>query len=257
MAAWSDQQYLKFAEERTRPAIDLLARVPLTHAERVADYGCGPGNSSALLVRRFPDAEVVGVDDSPEMLARARRDFPEGHWVQANIATYQAPAPLDLLFANAALQWVPAHASLFPCLLQQVRPGGVFAVQMPQNQNEPSHQLMRETPPAVGARWDERSAMLRSPSAVEAPAFYYDLLASLATRLDIWQTTYQHVVPDVASIVEWVKGTGLRPYLDALTEAERIDYLARYTEALEQAYKPRADGRRLFPFKRLFIVVTR
>ncbi|HEY0714735.1 MAG TPA: methyltransferase domain-containing protein, partial [Polyangia bacterium] len=126
-STWNDEQYLKFADERTRPAIELLARVPLTNAERVADYGCGPGNSTALLIERFAGAEVIGIDNSAEMLARARRDHPTGQWVQADIASYEPAAPLDLLFANAALQWLPDHATLFPRLLQQVRPGGVLA----------------------------------------------------------------------------------------------------------------------------------
>jgi trans-aconitate 2-methyltransferase len=260
MTVWNHEQYLKFADERTRPARELLARVPLESAARVVDLGCGPGNSTELLVQRFPDAEVTGVDNSAEMLERAQRDIAGVSWVLADAAQYRAPEAVDLLFANALLQWLPDHARLFPALLEQVRAGGVLAVQMPINFEAPSHRLMRETEPdpsTAFASWVERLQNVRELNRVSAPEFYYDLLAPLATRVDIWQTNYQHVMQDANAIVEWVKGTGLRPYLAALPEAERAHYLERYTAGIERAYPARADGRRLFKFPRLFVVATR
>jgi trans-aconitate 2-methyltransferase len=253
MPTWDDAQYLMFADERMRPARELLARVPLGDARRVVDLGCGPGNSTALLLARWPGATLTGVDSSEEMLRRARQDLPGVEWVQADAARFVAEQPLDVLFANALLQWLPDHDVLLPALFEQLTPGGVLAVQMPRNLAEPSHRLMRE---ASGA-WAERLGRLSTRAPVQSPAFYYDLLAPQASSVDIWQTTYEHVMADAPAIVEWVKGTGLRPYLEALSDAERPVYLDAYTRAIHAAYPARSDGRRLFSFPRLFIVATR
>jgi trans-aconitate 2-methyltransferase len=253
MALWDDQQYLQFSNERTRPAVELLARVPLKDARVVVDLGCGPGNSTRLLIERWPHARVIGVDSSSEMLERAREDLPAGEWVCSDALSYRAESPPNLVFSNALLHWLPDHATVFPALLEQLPPGGVLAVQMPQNFAAPSHRLMRE----LAGPWQARLRDVRAASPVHAPEFYYDLLASRAQRLDIWQTTYAHVMPDVASIVEWVKGTGIRPYLAALSAAEQAEYLAAYACGLDAAYPARADGKRLFYFSRIFIVATR
>jgi trans-aconitate 2-methyltransferase len=253
MARWDDAQYLKFADERTRAARELLARVPVARPKAVVDLGSGPGNSTALLCERWPDARITGVDNSPDMLRRAREDLPDLDWVEADVATWRAPAALDVAFANATFQWVPEHATVFPALFSQVAPGGALAVQMPYNQNEPSHRLMREVPEPFRSHIDGARALQR----VSSPAFYYDLLAPHAERVDIWQTTYEHVMLDASAIVEWVKGTGLRPYLEALPEGLRAEYLAHYTKGIDEAYPRRADGKRLFSFPRLFIVAVR
>jgi trans-aconitate 2-methyltransferase len=253
MSSWDDVQYLKFGDERTRPARELLARVPLVSAERVVDLGCGPGNSTALLHERWPRAHVTGVDDSAEMLARARRDWPELNWVEADAGAYQPDGPLDVLFANAVLHWLPNHAALVPALLEKVRPGGALALQMPHNFAEPSHRAMRE----IAGPWSERLGAVRVADPVGGAGFYYDLLAPLARSVDIWETRFEHVMPDAGAIVEWVKGTGLRPFLAALSEAERPAYLDAYTRAIDGAYGVRRDGKRLFSFPRLFIVAVR
>jgi len=250
MTTWSDEQYLKFADERTRPARELLARVPLATATRVTDLGCGPGNSTALLRQRFPEAELVGLDSSAEMLARARRDLPGVHFVEADLASHRPEQPQDLLFANAVLQWLPDHETLLPALLARLAPGGVLAFQVPCNFEQPSHRLMRELP----GPWAPRVARVHVRARVETAAFYYDLLAPRVRSVDIWQTTYEHVLADPGAIVEWVKGTGLRPYLDAVDEADRAGYLAAYTQAIDAAYPARADGKRLFSFPRLSVV---
>jgi trans-aconitate 2-methyltransferase len=250
--SWDNVQYLKFGDERTRPAQELLARVPLSTAQRVVDLGSGPGNSTALLQARWPEAHITGVESSADMLQRARADWPAIEWVHADLRHWEPPAPVDLLFANAVMQWLPDHATLFPALFERVRPGGVLAVQMPRNFEEPSHRLMRETP----GPWSTRIDRVRALTPTSSPAFYYDLLAPRAAGLDIWQTTYEHVMPNAAAIVEWVKGTGLRPYLDALADSDRAAYLDAYTQAIDSAYPMRADGKRLFSFPRLFIVAT-
>jgi trans-aconitate 2-methyltransferase len=252
-AAWDHAQYLKFADERTRPARELLARVPTATATRVVDLGCGPGNSTALLRARLPTATLHGVDNSPEMLQRARADLPELTFIEADVSTFRADQAPDVLFANALLQWLPDHEALVPSLFAQLAPAGVLAFQVPTNFEEPSHRLMRE----LAGPWSPRIASVRDRPRVGSTALYYDLLAPHARHVDIWQTTYEHVMDDAPAIVEWVKGTGLRPYLDALAPAERPTYLEAYTAAIDRAYPARADGKRLFSFPRLFVVAAR
>jgi trans-aconitate 2-methyltransferase len=251
--AWDDQQYLKFADERTRAARELLARVPLEAPQQVVDLGCGPGNSTLLLRERYPAAKLWGVDNSPEMLARARADLPEVAFVEGDLATYRVERPVDLLFANAVLQWLPTHELLVPALFAQLKPGGVLAFQVPVNFDEPSHRLMRE----LAGPWSTRVRAVRSRGRAGSASFYYDLLAPHAAHVDVWQTTYEHVLADAAAIVEWVKGTGLRPYLDVLEGDERARYLADYTQAIDKAYPKRTDGKRLFSFPRLSVVAVR
>jgi trans-aconitate 2-methyltransferase len=253
MVAWDHAQYLKFADERTRPARELLARIPLDQAKTVVDLGCGPGNSTVLLQQRWPAARVLGVDDSKEMLQRAHADFPELDWLEQDARTFTPPEPLDVLFSNALLQWLPDHELIVPRLLRHVRPGGVLALQMPHNFEQPSHRLMRELP----GRWLSRVQNSRALRPVGSAGFYYDLLATEAQVVDIWLTTYEHVLPSANAIVDWVKGTGLRPYLEALEPSERDEYLEAYTRAIDEAYPARIDGKRLFSFPRLFVIVVR
>jgi trans-aconitate 2-methyltransferase len=253
MPTWDDAQYVKFVDARTRPAAELLARVPLARPSRVVDLGCGPGNSTELLCARWPDARVTGVDSSEEMLGRARAALPLVEWIRADVAGYAPDGAVDVFFANALFQWVPDHVRLLQELFDRLAPGGVLAVQMPHNLDEPSHRLMRE----LQGPWSEKIAAVSARSAVCSPADYYDALSPRAASVDVWQTRYEHVLEDAGAIVEWVKGTGLRPYLDALPPGEREAYLADYEKALDAVYTQRADGRRLFSFPRLFLVAVR
>lgn len=260
MTDWNDALYLRFGDQRTRAAIDLLARVrpdPAEPLREVVDLGCGPGNSTALLAARWPAARITGVDSSPAMLRAAREALPALDWVQADVSHWQADPdrPVDVLFANAVLQWVPDHDRLLPRLLRQVRPGGVLALQMPANRDEPSHRWMRELP---GAWADRLGVAAEAMNHVRTPADYFDLLAPLAEDIDIWETRYEQVMADAEAIVDWVRSTGLRPFLDALADDdERARYLADYRARIAQAYPARIDGRRLFRFPRLFVVVRR
>ncbi|MET0284113.1 MAG: trans-aconitate 2-methyltransferase [Polyangiales bacterium] len=249
MATWDQAQYLKFERERTRPASELLARVQ-TDARLAIDLGCGPGNSTALLRERFPGARVIGVDSSAEMLVRARADLPELEFVQADVSSY-ASEGADLLFANAVFQWVPEHATLLPRLMQSLQPGGTLAFQVPDNLHAPTHRLMRELP----GPWSSAVGALDPRTAVGSTGFYFDLLAPYASDVDIWRTTYEHVMPSAEAIVEWVKGTGLRPYLDVVPD--RDAYLRAYTSAVDAAYPAHHGGARLFSFPRLFVVARR
>jgi trans-aconitate 2-methyltransferase len=256
MPTWNAGQYLRFADERTRPCRDLAAAVALEAPRRIVDLGCGPGNSTAVLAARWPEAEVHGVDNSEAMLVAARKDAPDRTWILGDIATWTADAPFDLVFSNAALQWVPDHEAAYPRLLAQVAPGGALAVQVPCNFDAEAHQAMR----AVAARpaWQPHFTGGIREWHVHPTSFYYDVLAPHAARLDIWVTEYQHVMSSPAAIVEWYKGTGLRPFLDPLPDAAaRQRFLDEYLEAITAAYPVRPDGRVLFPFRRLFVVAYR
>ncbi|WP_420135807.1 trans-aconitate 2-methyltransferase [Rhodopseudomonas sp.] len=256
MADWSAEQYLKFEDERTRPARDLLAQVPTVAPGKVADIGCGPGNSTALLVERWPEAAVVGVDTSADMLRQARERLPQHKFIEANVAHWAPPAGTEVLFANAVFQWVPDHLKHLKRLLSGLSEGGVLAVQMPDNLDEPSHIMMREV--AFQEPWRHqlsKAAELRD--SLPKPGVYYDALRPLCSRLEIWHTVYNHVLDDAVAVVEWVKGTGLRPFVDPLDLPERKAYLAAYTARIAAAYPPQADGKVLLRFPRIFIVAIK
>jgi trans-aconitate 2-methyltransferase len=253
---WSARQYLKFEDERTRPPRDLLARVPLESPRRVIDLGCGPGNSTELLVARYPRAEVIGLDSSPDMLRQARERLPNCAFVQADLADWQPPEGTDLVFANAVFQWVPDHPAVLRRLLAALPPGGVLAVQMPDNTNEPSLALMREVA-AKGPWTADLAPAVAARDDLPTPEAYYDLLKPLATELDIWHAVYNHVMAGPESIVEWFRGSGLRPFLSALRDSHRADYLALYAARIAEAYPARFDGKVLLRFPRLFIVAVR
>jgi len=256
MADWSAEQYLKFEDERTRPSRDLLAQIPLTDPRKVVDIGCGPGNSTELLVRRWPDAAVIGIDTSADMLRQARERLPQQTFIEANVAHWVPPENTDVLFANAIFQWVPGHLKQLERLLGALPPGGVLAVQIPDSLDEPSHLLMREV--AQMEPWrDQLSERARVRDELASPGGYYDALSPLCKRLDIWHTIYNHVLADAAAIVEWVKGTGLRPFLDLLEGPERRQFLSEYTARIAAHYPPQADGKVLFRFPRIFIVAVK
>jgi trans-aconitate 2-methyltransferase len=259
MLDWNPALYSRYEDERTRPARELLARVPLSQAASAVDLGCGPGNSTELLAQRFPAATVLGLDNSEPMLISARKRLPAARFELADIGAWRPAKAPDLIYANAALQWVPDHETLIPRLFAALAPGGVLAIQMPDNRDEPTHRLMREL--ALETPW---AASIGDPGALRTdllklPA-YYDLLASksaAAASVDVWHTIYQHPMDSPAAIVEWVRGTGLKPFVDRLAPDLQASYLAEYERRVGQAYPPRADGKLLLAFPRMFIVARR
>jgi len=253
---WTPGAYLKYADQRLRPALDLLARVPLDSAERVTDLGCGPGSVVPPLAQAFPGALITGVDSSPEMLAVARETFGDAAaWVQADAAGWQPDAPQNLIFSNAALHWLDHHDALFPRLMGCVAPGGVLAVQMPNQYSAPSHTLMRAV--AEDGPWAEILVPLLRPSPVASPDDYYGWLTPHAQTVDIWQTEYMQIMTGDDPVLDWISSTALKPLTDALADGQRNAFTEALAYKLRTAYPQRADGTTLFPFRRLFIVALR
>ena len=254
---WSASQYVQFEDERTRPVRDLVGAIPTANATRVVDIGCGPGNSTEVLGARYGDAEVIGLDSDADMIAAARKRLPNLHFDIADVTQWADGGPWDVILANAVFQWVPDHATLFPSLVGKLAPGGSLAVQMPDNLNEPPHLLMRET--ALSGPWAPKlAAAADARTALASEGWYYELLKPHCSRVDIWRTIYQHpLTGGAAAVVEWFKGSGLRPFLAPLDDAEKAEYLRQYEAALAKVFPAMPDGTVLLPFPRVFIVATR
>ena len=255
--SWSAQKYSAFEAERTRPVRDLVAAIPTPQAQvrRAVDLGCGPGNSTEVLAQRYPRADVTGMDSSQDMVDAARKRLPGTDFTLADIASWQADAPYDVILANASLQWVPDHATLYPRLLQSLTPGGSLAVQTPDNLDEPAHRVARAL--AASPRWAERVGHATHPDR-HAGEWYYELLYRQCTRVDVWRTIYTHALAGgTQAVVDWFTASALRPFLGPLDEAGRTAFLKDYHDAIDGAYTTLADGTVLLPFPRLFVVATR
>ncbi|SEK24208.1 methyltransferase domain-containing protein [Streptacidiphilus jiangxiensis] len=252
--SWDPQQYLRHADLRSRPFHELVDRVPGT-TRSVVDLGCGPGNTTATLLDRWPGSRVVGLDSSPEMIEQARRETAGVEYRLGDIAAYDpTPDAPDLILSNAALQWVPGHLALFPRWMEALPAGGVLAFQVPANFAEPSHTLLTELRNSV--RWRERVGGPHRAD-VPAPAEYLAALAGLGCTVDVWETTYHQVLQGEQPVLDWMRGTGLRPALDALPDPdERAAFLAEYAELLDSAY-PRRDFGTVLPYRRVFAVAIK
>lgn len=251
---WSAAQYARFEDERTRPVRDLVAAIPRDDARRAIDLGCGPGNSTEVLAARYAMADIRGLDSSEDMIRAARERLPGIGFDVADIADWRAPAPIDVILANASLQWLPDHAALYPRLIAQLAEGGCLAVQTPDNLAEPAHRIARDV--AAQAPWSAKLAQVTHPDRHEA-AWYYALLEPLCARVDVWRTTYFHPLQGHDAIVEWFKGSALRPFLAPLDGDMRDGFVAAYTAKIARAYPACFDGKVLLRFPRLFIVAVR
>jgi trans-aconitate 2-methyltransferase len=253
--SWNPALYLKFGAERTRPAADLLARVPLDAPARVVDLGCGPGNSTALIAARYPQADILGLDSSAEMISEAKAS---GVGARFEIVDFEAwspaPAPPDLIYANAAFQWAKAPVALVVRLLETLAPDGALAFQVPQNFDQPSHAEVSAA--AEDGPWAEKLRAARRYDPGFAKAADYARALSSAS-LDIWTTEYLHVLSGPDPVFGWMSGTGLRPFLDALEGSERDAFAGDVRARLAAAYPPEPDGRTLFPFRRLFVIAVK
>ncbi len=256
MAAWDPARYLQFERERTLPCRDLVARLEGGPYRRIVDLGCGTGTSTAVLRARWPDAAVTGVDSSAPMLERARASDPAVRWIEADLRRWTPDAPFDLVFSNAALQWLPDHATLFPRLFEAVAPGGAFAAQMPANDGAPYLRAMARL--RARPEWRRYRPEAGSEIGIESAEFYYDLLAPRAQRVELWETRYLHDLPGPDAIVAWTTGTGLRPWLASLPDdAHRERFLGQYAAEIARRYPSSAGGRVLFPFVRRFVIAYR
>lgn len=253
---WSPAQYLKFEDERTRPARDLLAQVPELPEGIAFDLGCGPDNSTELIRDRFPEATLSGLDSDENMLVAAAKRLPGITFEKADLANWVPPAGASLFYGNAVFQWLPNHLTIFERLMGALASGGTLAVQMPDNLGEPSHLLMEETTrsPAFTDAFAGKTVR-RNP--MPGPATYVECLAPQAASIEVWHTIYYHRLANAEAIVEWVKGTGLRPYLDALPEDKRDAFAADYTDRIRAAYPAMSDGKVLLRFPRFFIVAVK
>jgi trans-aconitate 2-methyltransferase len=248
---WDPERYLAYADERARPFADLMARVGATEADHVVDLGCGPGNLTGLLARRWPGADVLGLDASPEMVARAQESGPVGtRFEMADLRTWEAGRPVDVLVSNATLQWVPGHLDLLPRLVAQVAPAGWFAFQVPGNFAEPSHVLLHRL--ASDERFREYVDEVARPDA-HGPEVYLEALLDLGCRVDAWETTYLHLLEGDDPVFTWISGTAARPVLQALPEGPRQELEAEYKQLLRDAYTPGPHGT-VLPFRRVFVV---
>ncbi len=253
--SWNPETYLAFSDHRERPLQELIDRIPPLDVARAADLGCGTGNSTAALARRFSKARITGVDNSPEMLAKARADLPSAEWVEADLGRWEPQEQFDLIASNAALHWVPDHDALFARLVDCLAEGGALAVQMPRNFDAPSHRLLYKT--VEGGPWADKTSPLVRRNPVDAPSRYYERLAPRMRHTDIWETTYLQALEGEDAVFRWTSGTALRPFLAALEGEERDAFCETYKARLREAYPQSADGKTLFAFTRLFMVAVK
>lgn len=256
MAEWDARQYSKFEQERTLPARDLCAAIPLNTAERIIDVGCGIGNSTAVLKARYPDAHITGADMSESMLAAARRDHPELEFIRFDAAKDfpRLEGGYDVVFSNACIQWIPDHPRLLRNMMGILRPGGVLAVQTPMIDDEPIHRIIVEL--AGSERWRAHFPQQHVFHNL-AQSQYFDELAAISSDFSIWQTTYCHRMPSHQHIMEWYKGTGLRPYLSVLNAADAAAFEAEVLEGVTKAYPVQRSGEIIFRFPRFFFTAVK
>ncbi|HVJ81864.1 MAG TPA: methyltransferase domain-containing protein [Planctomycetia bacterium] len=255
MAAWDPELYLRFAAERTRPAVELAARVAVAAPKRVIDLGCGTGTSTEILRARWPDAEIVGLDTDDAMLAAARKNNPELKWVNSDAGHWRDDGAWDVVFSNAMLQWLPDHAEVVQRYFAAVRPGGALAMQFPSHPRASWRRIVREL--ANEAAWHADLLGAEIPH-VQAPEFYYAQLAAKCVRIDLWETEYYQAMEGPKAILDWVRATGLRPYLAALkTDRRREEFERELLERFTRAFPRQPDGKVLFPFPRTFFIAYR
>ncbi len=256
MSSWNPDLYLQFKEERTQPARDLTARTFHPGPKRIVDLGCGPGNSTQVLQERWPEADILGLDSSAEMIEKARATYPDWSWLQADIRTWSPKESLDIVSSNATLQWVTDHQTLIPKLFSYLRPGGVLAVQLPANQDAPLHRALISV--SRRAEWKDLTDGCAELIVYRTPEFYYGILSPLAARLQLWKTNYYHVLQNHQSLIDWYSSTGMKTYLGKLPDdAARKIFRAQVLEACRESYPLQKDGRIIYPFDRLFFTANK
>ncbi|MCI7690866.1 MAG: methyltransferase domain-containing protein [Oscillospiraceae bacterium] len=255
MADWNSAQYLKFKAQRTQPASDLAARIDINPLE-IIDIGCGPGNSTRVVKDRFPNARAIGADSSENMLETARRDNPDCEFIQLDAGgdLSEFSGKFDLVFSNACIQWIPNHSALLPNLFYMLKSGGALAVQIPVNFDEPIHKIIGKI--TMSEKW---RAHFPNPRIFYTltEGEYFDILSDLTSDFEMWKTIYFHRMPSYDSIIEWYKSTGLKPYLDVLSDAEKEEFINDVRAEVEKAYPTQKNGEIIFRFPRLFFIAKR
>jgi len=256
MPDWNPNQYLKFANERTQPSIDLAARINVGNPKSIIDIGCGPGNSTQVLRQRWPGAKISGLDSSIEMIKKAKEDFSEMEWITADASTFKFNEKYDLVFSNAAIQWMPDHEILLPRFLKILNDGGALAVQVPANFDSPLHQAVLAV--SSNPKWSRLTSGAEKLITYHTVEYYYDILSFASEKIDIWETTYYHVLGSHVALVEWYKGTGMRPFLERLPdESSRREFEDEVLDRCARDYRIQKDGKVIYPFKRVFFVTYR
>jgi trans-aconitate 2-methyltransferase len=256
MPDWDPNLYLRFADQRARPAADLIAQIKLNRPAAIIDLGCGTGNSTEQLHARWPESEISGLDSSASMLAQARQNHSNWKWIQSSVESWEPEKTYDLVFSNAALHWVPGHGELFPRLLNAVAGGGAVAVQMPNNFHSPAHQAMKKV--AADSRWGGRLDDASERVHIEEISFYYEVLRKAAAAVNFWQTEYLQIVEGPRAVLEWLRSTAMRGYLERLADdGERKVFEDLCLREFEKAYTPDDQGKVLFPYKRMFLIAYR
>lgn len=255
MSKWDSAQYLKFKSQRTQPAIDLAKRLTDKKHGSILDIGCGPGNSTAVLRQMFPDARILGIDSSENMINKAQSSYNDIDFALCDItADADKLNNYDIIFSNACLQWIPNHEEFIPRIFSKLTPGGTLAVQMPMNGSEALFKIMADV--VSESKWNF-CEMQAEPNKTLDTAEYYDILASLTNSFDIWESVYYHSMPSVEAMTEWIKGTRLRPYLNALSEEKADELQKEITEHAKCVYKPQKNGEIIFKFRRFFFTAKK
>ena len=255
MGKWDPDSYLKFEDERTQPSHDLVSRIDLVRPASIIDIGCGPGNSTMVLRQRWPLSRIIGLDLSPEMIAKAKETYPRENWLMADAAGWECDERFDVVFSNATLQWIPNHEFLIRKLWNLMNISGALAVQVPANTDSPLYQAVS----TVSRRneWKEALSGCGELFTYHDPEFYYDLLSADAKRVYVWRTTYYHLMADHQGLIDWYASTGMRPYLERLADSQRHSFREQVLEKIRGRFPRRQDGKILFPFRRLFFIAYR
>jgi trans-aconitate 2-methyltransferase len=256
MNDWNPDAYLKFDRERTQPSIDLVSRIEIANPSKIIDIGCGPGNSTMVLVTRWPDSMVTGIDNSPAMIDKARKDYPQMNWLLIDAYKEEIPGTFDLVFSNATIQWIPDHEGLlrkFFCILNK---GGILAIQIPQFLEMAIGKTIEKI--AGDSRWVSQTRDAKELFTIHDHSFYFDQLSQYSDSVLMWETEYMHIMDSHSSIMEMIRSTGLKPYLERLkTEKDRKEFESRILSDIEGDYPKQKNGKVLFPFKRLFFIAEK
>jgi trans-aconitate 2-methyltransferase len=254
--AWDPEQYLQFEHERTQPSIDLVARIPLEDPKTIIDIGCGPGNSTQVLCKRWPHADIVGLDKSERMIERARLDHPEQTWIVGDASTLDTDRKYDIVFSNAAIHWIPDHHRLLPRLFHMVRKDGILAIQVPANHESPLYKIILHV--ARDRKWSSFTSACDDLVTYHNAEYYYHELVSLTKNTALWETTYYHILESHQDLVAWYKSTAMKPILESLpTDEQRGEFEREVLAECREQYPPQSDGRILYPFKRLFFTARK